>query len=135
MALSNDEKRTIRAQVAAYLGDLKNDKCYQDAKPEAKEYYAFIALRLVKKLRLEKDITKGDPIPTKAEAKPEGSKVLNAMDLRPDLKAAKVAQAKAKEEAKAVKAMQASANALVEEMIAKPKAKATPKARVSQKAD
>jgi hypothetical protein len=51
------------------------------------------------------------------------------------LKAAKVAQAKAKEEAKAVKAMQASANALVEEMIAKPKAKATPKARVSQKAD
>ena len=135
MALSNDEKRMIRAQVAAYLGDLKNVKCVQDAKPDAQEYYAFIALRLVKKLRLDKDTTKGDPVPTKAEAKPEDSKVLNAMDLRPDLKAAKVAQAKAKEEAKAAKAIEASTNAVVEEAIAKPKAKAeTTRKRVSQKA-
>ena len=111
MALSNDEKRAIRAQVAAYLGDIKNVKCVQDAKPDAQEYYAFIALRLVKKLRLDADTTKGDPVPTKAEAKADKPKVLNAMDLRPDLKATKTAQAKAKAEAKA-----------------------TPKARVSQKA-
>ena len=65
MALTNDEKRMVRAQVAAYLGDIKNVKCVQDAKPETQEYFAFIATRLVKKLRLDTDTTKGDPIPTK----------------------------------------------------------------------
>lgn len=121
MALTNDEKRAIRAQVAAYLGDLKNVKCVQDAKPEAKEYYGFIALRLVKKLRLDSDTTKDDPVPTKADAKPE---------------ATKVAQTKAKEVVKAVKALEARTNAVLEEAIAKPKAKAEPAARkrVSQKA-
>lgn len=101
MALTNDEKRMVRAQVAAYLGDIKNVKCVQDAKPEEREYFAFIATRLVKKLRLDTDTTKGDPIPTKAEPQADKPKVLNAMDLRPDLKAAKDAVEKAKAEAKA----------------------------------
>jgi len=136
MALTNDEKRALRAQVAAHLSDMKNTKFFAEAKPEAQEYYGFIALRLAKKLRLDKDTAKGDPVPTK-EATP---KVLNAMDLRPDLKAVKTAQAKAKteaaarkprlsQEAKAAKAIEASTNALVEEIIATPTKK-----RVSQKA-
>lgn len=94
MALTNDEKRAIRATVAAYLADMKDMGFVINAKPDAVEYYGFLALRLAKKLRLE-TINKGDPVPTKT---------LNAMDLRPDLKAAKTAQAKAKAEAKATKA-------------------------------
>ena len=104
MALTNDEKKLIRAQVAAYLGDIKNVKCVQDAKPDAQEYFAFIATRLVKKLRLDGGKVEGDPVVTKAEkpvAEP-ASKVLNAMDLRPDLKAAKTAQAEAQPEDKPV---------------------------------
>jgi hypothetical protein len=71
MALTNDEKKLIRAQVAAYLGDIKNVKCVQDAKPDAQEYFAFIATRLVKKLRLDTGKVEGDPVATKAEPKPE----------------------------------------------------------------
>lgn len=100
MALSNDEKKLIRAQVAAYLGDIKNVKCVQDAKPDAQEYFAFIATRLVKKLRLDTGKVEGDPVATKAPAVEPAPKVLNAMDLRPDLKAAKKAVAEAKPEDK-----------------------------------
>lgn len=84
----------VRAQVAAYLGDIKNLKCVQDAKPDEKEYFAFIATRLVKKLRLDGGV---DATPEPVATKPAATgKVLNAMDLRPDLKAAKDAVAKEK---------------------------------------
>ena len=59
MGLTNIEKRAIRWQVAAYLHDMQTNKFVQQGKPDAQEYYQFIAQRLIKKLRLE--------APTKAD--------------------------------------------------------------------
>jgi hypothetical protein len=88
MALTNDEKKLIRAQVAAYLGDIKNVKCVQDAKPDAQEYFAFIATRLVKKLRLDTGKVEGDPVATKAEPKPEAKPAVTVTHVPADKPAA-----------------------------------------------
>lgn len=119
MALSLDEKRIIRAQFAAYLGDIQNVKCVQDAKPDAQEYYGFLAVRLIKKLRLD----------NKTVGTAEDDAVVATKPAADDAQAA-------------AKALEQSTNKLVNDIIDKPapkpkakpaaKAKAAPKPRLSQ---
>ena len=56
----------VRAQVVAYLGDIKNHKCVQGSKPDAQKYFDFIATRLVAHLRLDGGVdATPEPVATK----------------------------------------------------------------------